>query len=728
MKRLLILLLLVGILFSATPITSCQTISSSGEYYLANDLSHSGSGACIEIDADNVVLDGRGHTITGDGNGYGILLYRISNSIIENTSIKNFDYGIYFSYSSNNNLSSISATSNNVGFYLYGYSGIAYNNTIKNSNASNNGVGVYLYYASNNTFVNDTVLSNSQYGFYLRRTSLNNLSNNTIAENSEWDIYLDGSVTCSNSIKDNVGSDNKPILFCDSTVDISSKSVSELILCDADNSTLSYITVAGSNTKRNNGVIICCTDNAKLSYISSSGNYYGFYILSSSNNSISNSTSIYNDHDNFYLVDSDYNKLINNTASNSLYGYGFYLRSSEYNVLLENIIEQNHVDGIYLLLYSHGNTITSNTIANNRMGINAERSSYNTISTNEIKSNYDSGIFLYLSNSNTITNNNISYSTTRSGIEVEYSGDNLIYNNFLNNTNNVYVLGTYTNYWNISLSSGTNIVGGNLLGGNFYAKPDGSGYSETCTDSDGNGICDSPYTINSNNIDYYPLTYPAYSSSANLILSPSYLNTDVLGTHYFTLKNNGTSTINNINCYALNGNLITSVNPQNISSLDANQSTTIEVEIFSTHSAIDYLECSAGSDKTNATIVYNQQLLSFFGGGDSGNETTEGTGSSESTPLDDFIDAISSGDIGKIIPAFLKLVLWLILLLLCLLERQICIFPLWVIIVIVAAISYVEDTRKKRRRKRPSDKTLALIAISILLLTLKLLGINFCLL
>lgn len=40
-------------------------------------------------------------------------------------------------------------------------------------------------------------------------------------------------------------------------------------------------------------------------------------------------------------------------------------------------------------------------------------------------------------------------------------------------------------------------------GGNFWANPSTTGFKKT--DADRNGICDSPYPLESNNIDYLPL-------------------------------------------------------------------------------------------------------------------------------------------------------------------------------------------------------------------------------
>ncbi|MCD6381831.1 MAG: hypothetical protein J7L43_02545, partial [Candidatus Aenigmarchaeota archaeon] len=47
----------------------------------------------------------------------------------------------------------------------------------------------------------------------------------------------------------------------------------------------------------------------------------------------------------------------------------------------------------------------------------------------------------------------------------------------------------YVNYWNETV-------------GNYWGKPDGTGFSDTCTDADGDGICDSSYQLFENNIDY----------------------------------------------------------------------------------------------------------------------------------------------------------------------------------------------------------------------------------
>jgi hypothetical protein len=44
-----------------------------------------------------------------------------------------------------------------------------------------------------------------------------------------------------------------------------------------------------------------------------------------------------------------------------------------------------------------------------------------------------------------------------------------------------------------------------LHGRNFWANPNGTGYSQICEDDNGDGICNEPYVLDANNTDYLPL-------------------------------------------------------------------------------------------------------------------------------------------------------------------------------------------------------------------------------
>ncbi len=180
---------------------------------------------------------------------------------------------------------------------------------------------------------------------------------------------------------------------------------------------------------------------------------------------------------------------------------------SDFNIIKNNIINNSlraSADGIRLD-YSENSSVFNNTIESSRNGIYlSEGSKNNTFSENNILRNSNAGLYLNISNENLIFSNNIMQNTV--GISFNVSSNNKIYNNNINNTNNYYFFDTsYSNSWNKTKALGHTIIGGSYLGGNFWASPNGTGFSQTCADVDKDGICDSPYVLDGNNTDYLPL-------------------------------------------------------------------------------------------------------------------------------------------------------------------------------------------------------------------------------
>jgi parallel beta-helix repeat protein len=166
------------------------------------------------------------------------------------------------------------------------------------------------------------------------------------------------------------------------------------------------------------------------------------------------------------------------------------------DILIQNITVTGWANGILLNHVSPSTRggLTNSTIVNNIIGIYLLNSGGNTIATNNISFNSKNGVVL---------DNNQSHETTT----------NKIYNNIFNNTDNVAFINALTNSWNTpSLQQGINILGilgGNYLGGNYWATPSKKGFSQTCTCSV-NGICNTQYTVNPSgpNTDAYPLCIP----------------------------------------------------------------------------------------------------------------------------------------------------------------------------------------------------------------------------
>jgi len=158
--------------------------------------------------------------------------------------------------------------------------------------------------------------------------------------------------------------------------------------------------------------------------------------------------------------------------------------------------------GSVIDITSHHVYVTGFTLRNGTHGFFIETSSYNIISGNIVMSNQH-GIDLFSTCPcapalrNTIRNNFITNNTI--GIHLEISADNAIFhNNFINNTQQVYIQTSgYSNVWDDDYPSG----------GNHWSEySDLDLYSDPYQNETGNdGIGDTPYDIDVNNHDNYPL-------------------------------------------------------------------------------------------------------------------------------------------------------------------------------------------------------------------------------
>jgi len=198
-------------------------------------------------------------------------------------------------------------------------------------------------------------------------------------------------------------------------------------------------------------------------------------------------------------------------------------------IISKNIIRDNaHGMGI-LFIYAapHDITITDNNITSTTYGIGIHGGYSCVISGNNVINN-GGGIGIHCSDS-TITGNNVT-SNTGTGINIDgsnntisgnyvadnkvgvtFSGSmvngNVLYNNSFDNDQNVQITSTnYTEVWD------------NGTVGNYWSNYNG-------TDSNGDGIGDTPYIIDENNQDIYPLmnpvdvtTIPEFSSWIILLL------------------------------------------------------------------------------------------------------------------------------------------------------------------------------------------------------------------
>ena len=282
----------------------------------------------------------------------------------------------------------------------------------------------------------------------------------------------------------------------------------DVIALNADDITLNGFTVINATSIPYSGIKVISSNNTISNNIASN-NVNGILLISSNNNTIFNNDASLNSRWGIFLSSSSSNNTLNNNTANSNNWYGISLwESSNYNSLTNNIITNNAGSGIYLSSFSCYNTFRDNTASSNSGdGIRlASYSNYNTITNNTASDNSWGGITLSDS-SNNILKNNTANNNGDYGIKIGASSNNIIYNNNFNNIINIFFGGTiYSNSYNTTKILGINIIGGPYLGGNFWANPNGTGFSQTCADADGDGICDTGYILNAQNIDYLPLS------------------------------------------------------------------------------------------------------------------------------------------------------------------------------------------------------------------------------
>jgi len=193
------------------------------------------------------------------------------------------------------------------------------------------------------------------------------------------------------------------------------------------------------------------------------------------------------------LISSNFNSVCGNWICTEC--WGIYLYNSSSNSIYENEIEQTSSfgDATIYLESSSSNSIYGNEIEAAKYNIELWYSSSNSIYENNIRYGFV-GIILGDSLNNTISGNNLG--PTVHGIWLYSSNNSFCHNNFIDIEQPVSTDTFYANSWDDGYPSG----------GNYW-----SDYEDRYPDArelDDSGLWDTPYVINENNTDNYPLMYP----------------------------------------------------------------------------------------------------------------------------------------------------------------------------------------------------------------------------
>jgi len=165
----------------------------------------------IEIERDNIVVDGAGYRVQGRGSGNGISLSGRSHVTIRNMEVQSFgENGVYLKQSSNvriignnitnnyraiwsesssNNIMSGNNITNNLSDGIFLLSSLSERNIISGNNIINNDAGITLFSSSNNKISRNNITNNA-YGILLIDSDNNDISGNNITANTETGIYF----------------------------------------------------------------------------------------------------------------------------------------------------------------------------------------------------------------------------------------------------------------------------------------------------------------------------------------------------------------------------------------------------------------------------------------------------------------------------------------------------------------------------------------------------------
>ena len=362
--------------------------------------------------------------------------------------------------------------------------GIAFYNivncTIINNKIIGNRMGIYLH-SSSNIVVSNNVVMNNREGIYLYNSLHNSIIKNDIISNEYFAIHL-------------FSSNNTQIIGNN----IMNNSLGIYLYFSSNNNT-----IVGNSIIRSGGMILSTSSHNNISKNIFVGN--GLYILSSyenivKDNVINDKPLVYLEGISDYIIkDAGQIILINckNIAIEGLKisntGIGIELWQTNNTIITKSNLIENQIS-ICLYASSHNN-IFENIIKNNVLGIRIISSLYDNVSKNNITNN-GYGIVLESSLHNNISRNSIMLSINY-GILLIKSLSNIIYNNeFINNSEQVLSYESI-NTWNNNYPSGGNYWS-NYIGIDLY-----SGVYQNETGND--GIGDTPYYIDNNNMDHYPL-------------------------------------------------------------------------------------------------------------------------------------------------------------------------------------------------------------------------------
>ena len=275
--------------------------------------------------------------------------------------------------------------------------GASYSNLTNGTvHGSGNNNGITFFRTNNVTLRNITSYGNFEGLVLVASQGNHTVINSNLSENRYADLDITGGIDtagCRNSFINVTGSGARPINYSYTPVSWSNTTSSEVVLCGADNSNLTNVTVDGSDFLQNNLMYLILSNNVRVDNSRSDSNAFGLYCLGGSGGNYTNDEFLSNAGAGMVLNGCPYSRVINNTGEfNGGDGIQLYGGGSHDVLVQGNTYYGNSAMGVSLT-YSPNNNVTQNLLVNNADGIWIFAATGNNIWNNTAQDNREYDLF-----------------------------------------------------------------------------------------------------------------------------------------------------------------------------------------------------------------------------------------------------------------------------------------------------------------------------------------------
>lgn len=477
-------------------INACQDLDVENRVYTITGDITAQTDTCFDILADNITLNCAGHLVDGTDvlNTYGVDARNgFVRLTVQNCLFTDWDMGLWIeaNYTTLTNVNSTSNRGNGIRIQDSSFYDLTNVKVTSNGQVDTSG-GLYIDDIDDSTFTNIESGLNSNAGIDMTHASTGNtFLNLNIYSNVNYGI-VDELASSDNTFTNVISQNNRAGII----INIDGNNVNITNMTTYDNDEL--------------GVFVIESDSVNIQDLTTYSNVNGGLYIENSTGSVINNVHTYsNTYEGVWLINANDCNFTNiNSHDNG--NNGFVMAESDGNIL-NNVSVVDNYDGLWVQRYAP----TGGDSDNNYF-------------INIFSSGNDHGYYVEYGDGNTLTNSTIQNSDTY-GVQFDNIGTgNLIYNNIFNNSDNAGITnGDGVNYWNVTMQLGDRIISnGTYIGGNYWTNSTGTGYSDTCTDYNHDGFCDTALNVvdgaegcSSNNCDYLVLSNNYAICSLDFVLS-----------------------------------------------------------------------------------------------------------------------------------------------------------------------------------------------------------------